>query len=62
MALVLLQLSYKTEKERWPQALKMLVLMTAKLDKDATKKKYKITGQHPDEYRLKIHKVFLNRI
>lgn len=41
----------------------MLVLMTAKLDKDATKKKkYKITGQHPDEYRLKIHKVFLNRI
>lgn len=39
--------------------------MTAKLDKDATKKKkkYKITGQRPDEHRLKIHnKAFLNRI
>lgn len=38
MALIPLQLSYKTEKERQPQALKKLLLMTAKLDKDTTKK------------------------
>lgn len=65
MALIPLQLSYKPEKERQPQVLKRLVLMTAKLDKDIThkKKKYKITAQPPDEHRVKIHnKVFLNRI